>query len=206
MSNLRPTLPTAPSFRPHPLRNLPRRASPALVLASALLLAACGSAKHDTDNPDWAQSGMPPPPKTTQSDAEWQESAAPPPPAFDQNSLVPIEMPPYMTLKFGIDPKTITITPDGIVRYVVVASSKAGGTVNAFYDGVRCKTGEMKSYARYSGNAWELAKAPEWKRITDLNSRYTWAIATQGLCRDSAPRSTASEIVQYIRNPVREVQ
>ncbi len=149
---------------------------------------------------------MPPPPKTTQSDTEWQESVAPPPPAFDQNRLVPIEMPPYMTLKFGIDPQTIAITPDGIVRYVVVASSKSGGAVNAFYEGVRCKTGEAKSYARYSGNAWEPTKAPEWKRITDLNSRYTWAIATQGVCRDSAPRATVSEIVQYIRNPVREVQ
>jgi len=149
---------------------------------------------------------MPPPPKTTQQDDDWQETPVPPPPAFDQNRLVPIAMPPYMSLKFGIDPQTITITPDGIIRYVVVASSRDGNAVNAFYEGVRCKTGEMKSYARYGSKTWELVKAPEWKRIADLNSRYTLALATQGLCRDSAPRSTASEIVQYIRNPIREVQ
>ena len=139
-------------------------------------------------------------------DVDWQESAVPPPPAFSESRLLPIEMPPYMSLQFGLDPNTITITGDGIVRYVVVAHNRNGGAVNAFYEGVRCSTGEMKSYARYNSGAWQETKTAEWKRINDLNSRYTQALSSQGICRGNAPRASVGEMVQNIRNPIREVQ
>ena len=187
-----------PSFR--------RNAERILLLACFGILAGCASGNHDTDNPDWAQSGMPPPPKRSEADAEWEETVAPPPPAFSESRLLPIEMPPYMSLKFGIDPNTIAITRDGVVRYVVVAQNRSGGGVNAFYEGVRCSTGELKSYARYNNGAWQEITKQEWKRIDDLNSRYTRALSTQGICRGNAPRGSVGEMVQNIRNPIREVQ
>jgi hypothetical protein len=183
-----------------------RRAERALLLAGFAILAGCASGKHDTDNPDWAQAGMPPPPKRYETDKEWLETAAPPAPKFDAKRLVPITMPPYMSLKFGVDPETITITPNGIVRYVVVASNTGGGAVNAFYEGVRCSTSEAKTYARFSGGAWQDVERPEWKRFYDLNSRYTKALSEQGLCRGNAPRASVGEMLKNIRNPVREVQ
>jgi hypothetical protein len=200
MNLLFPTTRTAkrPSFR--------RNAERVLLLACFGILAGCASGKYDTDNPDWAQAGSAPPPKRSETDKEWEETTAPPPPAFSESRLLPIEMPPYMTLKFGIDPATITITPDGIVRYVVVASNRSGGAVNAFYEGVRCSTAEMKSYARYNSGAWQEVTKQEWKRIKDLNSRYTMALSSQGICRGNAPRSSVGEMVQNIRNPIREVQ
>lgn len=187
-----------PSFR--------RNAERILLLACFGILAGCASGKHDTDNADWAQSGMPPPPKRSEADTEWEETVAPPPPAFSESRLLPIEMPPYMSLKFGIDPNTIALTRDGIVRYVVVAQNRNGGGVNAFYEGVRCSTGEMKSYARYNNGTWQETKTPEWKRIDDLNSRYIRALSTQALCRGNAPRNSVGDMVQNLRNPVREVQ
>lgn len=183
-----------------------RNAERALLLACFGILAGCASGPHDTDNPDWAQAGMPPPPKRSEADTEWEETVAPPPPAFSESRLLPIEMPPYMSLKFGIDPGTIAITKDGIVRYVVVAHNRNGGGVNAFYEGVRCSTAEMKSYARYNNGAWQEITKQEWKRIDDLNSRYTRALSTQGICRGNAPRNSVGEMVQNIRNPIREVQ
>ncbi|WP_235507975.1 CNP1-like family protein [Variovorax sp. Root434] len=149
---------------------------------------------------------MPPPPKRYETDKEWEETATPPPPAFSESRLLPIEMPPYMSLKFGIDPNTIAITGDGIVRYVVVAHNRNGGAVNAFYEGVRCSTAEMKSYARYNNGAWQDVAKPEWKRLNDLNSSYTRALSRQALCRGNAPRASIGEMVQNIRNPIREVQ
>ena len=183
-----------------------RNAERALLLLCVAVLAGCASGNHNTDNPDWAQSGMPPPPKRTESDTEWAETTAPPPPAFSESRLLPIEMPPYMTLKFGVDPNTIAITPDGIVRYVVVAQNRNGGGANAFYEGVRCSTAEMKSYARYNNGTWQETKTPEWKRIDDLNSRYAKALSTQALCRGNAPRNSVGDMVRNLRNPVREVQ
>jgi hypothetical protein len=137
---------------------------------------------------------------------DWKETEAPPPPAFDQSRLVPIEMPPYMSLKFGVDPATITITGDGVVRYVVVASNREGGAINAFYEGVHCATEEFKSYARYANGAWQPVQGAEWKRIDDRNSRYTKELAAQGLCRGRAPRQSAGEMVRHIKNPIREVE
>lgn len=195
-----PLLPAAsrPSIR--------RSAERALLLACLALVGACSSGPRDTDNPDWAQSGMPPPPKRYESEGEWKETEAPPPPAFSTSRLEPISMPAYMSLKFGVDPATITITGDGIVRYVVVANSVRGDASNAFYEGVRCSTSEVKSYARFNGGKWELVEKPEWKSFRDLNSSYARQLAQQGLCRGNAPRRSVSEMLSNMRNPVREVQ
>ncbi|RYF72289.1 MAG: hypothetical protein EOO29_28600, partial [Comamonadaceae bacterium] len=125
---------------------------------------------------------------------EWKETDAPPPPAFEIRRLVPLEMPRYMSLRFGVDPTTISITGDGVVRYVVVAHRDNAETVNAFYEGVRCATGEYKTYARYSGSAWDAVDASEWKRIDDRNSIYTYQLARQALCGGRAPRATVGDM------------
>lgn len=135
---------------------------------------------------------------------DWQESPAPPPPAFDVDRLVPIGMPGYMTLEFGVDPATIVVTPDGVVRYVVVARNPAGGAVNAFYEGVRCATEQMKGYARSSGGGWEAVVDPQWKSFRAMNSSYTRALAQQALCRGGVPRSSVALMIGRLKNPVRE--
>jgi len=185
-----------------PLRKTPflRRASHALVLACLGALAACGTT-HDTDNPDWAQDGMPPPPKRTVQDREWQETEAPPPPAFDRKRLLALEMPPYMNLKFGVDPQTISLAGDGVVRYVIVAYREGSDALNAFYEGVRCSTEEVKTYARYSGGAWQPVDKPEWKRIGDMNSIYAKELAKQSLCRGHAPRLSVGDMVRELKQP-----
>ena len=180
-----PTLPTTLPRRP--IRPL-FRASRTLLLACALGGAALAHAQ------------------LFNKDSDWKETEVPPPPAFDQNKLVAIDMPPYMTLKFGIDPGTIKVSDDGVVRYVVVATHKEGGGFNAFYEGLRCATAEYKSYARFNNGSWDLTPAPEWKRLGDRNSTYTKALATQALCRGNAPRASVGEMVRYLRAPVREVE
>ncbi|RYF83684.1 MAG: hypothetical protein EOO29_02430 [Comamonadaceae bacterium] len=133
---------------------------------------------------------------------QWQEAEAPPPPDFDIRRLVPLEMPRYMSLRFGVDPKTMSVTGDGVVRYVVVAHREGGDTVNAFYEGVRCATDEYKTYARYSGNRWETVPTAEWKRIDDRNSIYTHQLAKQSLCSGGrAPRSTVADMIRELKRP-----
>jgi len=132
--------------------------------------------------------------------ADWKETEVPPPPAFDVKRLLPIEMPPYMSLKFGVDPATLAVTGDGVVRYVVVATG-SGGTVNAFYEGVRCATDEVKTYARFSGGAWQPVEWAEWKRINNMNSIYVKELAKQSLCRGHAPRASTRDMVREIKKP-----
>ncbi len=140
------------------------------------------------------------------SQDDWVESPVPPPPAFSTANLVPISMPRYMTLEFGVDPSTIVITGDGVVRYVVVARNPSGGAVNVFYEGVRCASAEVKVYARSSGREWEIASNPEWKPLRSVSSNYSKALAVQGLCGGAAPRASVSEIIRQLKRPVREIE
>jgi len=136
---------------------------------------------------------------------DWKESVAPPAPAFDINHLLPLELPVHLTLRYGVDPGTIAITGDGVVRYVVVASSPSGA-VNAFYEGVRCSTAEMKTYARSTGGEWSVVSTPTWKPIRDMISLHTEAVALQGLCRGRAPRASVKDIVLNFKQPLHEVE
>lgn len=134
-------------------------------------------------------------------DTDWKETDAPPPPSFNKDKLIPIEMPKYVSLRFGVDPATLTLTADGIVRYVVLAVN-AGGSINAMYEGIRCATGEVKTYARYTSNGqWSLVSEPEWKKLNDkLPSKHAMALASQGVCDGaSTGASSAAAIVRALK-------
>ena len=122
---------------------------------------------------------------------QWVEENAAPPPAFAKEGLIPIEMPSYVTLKVGVDPATVSVGTDGVVRYVVVMRNTSG-SVNAAYEGILCTKGEVKTYARAGASGeWVAIKQPEWRPLTDnLPSRHAYAISKQGGCegRTSAKR------------------
>lgn len=136
------------------------------------------------------------------TDPDWTESEAPPPPAFNQEQLLPITMPSYVSLQFGLDPATLRITPDGIIRYVVVARN-ASGSLNAMYEGIQCATWKVKTYARYATNGqWALVSNPKWQDLADkLPSKHAIALARQGLCENGLiAASSVASIVQALKS------
>jgi hypothetical protein len=97
----------------------------------------------------------------------------------------------------------LVITPDGIVRYVMVAKN-ASGSISAMYEGIRCSSGEVKTYARYSTSGrWSAVKDPQWQALNDNQpSRHALALARQGACDGRAmPASSVSDIVRALRSP-----
>lgn len=151
--------------------------------ALALALAACGvSAQLAADNPDW------------------QEAPVPPPPAFSPHKLIALDASPSSTLSFGIDPATLAIAKEGVVRYVVVASSRSGA-VNAMYEGIRCATGEVKVYARFNpGSGWNAVSDPAWKSLyAPSPSRHSLSIARGGVCKGNAPNQSVEHILRDLR-------
>ncbi|MCJ0765056.1 CNP1-like family protein [Variovorax terrae] len=155
-------------------------------LAPALLALAAGGAfaQLAADNPDW------------------RENDAPPPPAFELSRLVPFEVSASSSLAFGVDAGTIRIGGDGVVRYVVVARSKSGGATNTMYEGIRCATGEFKTYARYNeGSGWTPVSAPEWQSMYKaVRPRYALELARQGVCAENAPPPSVQHILRDLRN------
>jgi len=150
--------------------------------ALALAGAGCSFAQSPLDNPDWA------------------ESTAPAPPKFSADRLLTLDMPPFVSLTFGIDPDTIAITPDGIVRYVVVARSQSGATT-AFYEGILCARGEVKRYARsQSDGSWKLENSPAWRALNDNQpSRHAMVFARQGACDGATAASSVADIVRKMK-------
>jgi hypothetical protein len=133
---------------------------------------------------------------------DWKEVEAPPPAAVRTDGLIPIEMPSGISLRFAVDPASVSVGADGVVRYVVVASSRTG-TVNALYEGLRCNTAEVKVYARYNPDSgWVPARDAQWQPLHNRpNSRHSLVIARTGACVGQGPSGSASEIVRALRAP-----
>ena len=136
------------------------------------------------------------------ADPDWKELDAPPPPALRTTGLIPLEVP-GSSLRFGIDPASVAIGPDRVIRYVVVATSTSGA-VNGMYEGLRCNTGEVRIFARHNPDSgWVAATNSEWQPLQSLpNSRYSLLVARNGACLGHAPNDSAAQIVRDLRSGV----
>jgi len=137
----------------------------------------------------------------TPPDPDWKELQAPPPPVFEMSRLVPFDVSINSALQFGVDPATITIGKDGVVRYVIVARS-ASGAVNGLYEGMRCSTGEVRTYARYNASGgWNRSENNEWRSMWgNPATRHTFMFARQGGCSGNATPLSVQDIVRSLRN------
>jgi hypothetical protein len=154
-------------------------------LAAVLFLLAAGVAQAQLVDPD----------------PDAKESEAPPPPQWRTGGLIPLEMA-RSGLRYGVDPASVSVSADGVVRYVVVATG-SGGAVNGLYEGIRCRTGEVKTYARYlPGAGWTPASDAAWRALQEPQYRHSLAIARSGACLGEAPNRSASQIVQDLAAPV----
>jgi hypothetical protein len=131
---------------------------------------------------------------------DWKEGEVPPPPAFDVGKLLVFDVSTGSSLIYGVDPATLRIGNDGIVRYVMVATSRSGAR-NVLYEGIRCSSGEFKTYARYSAEeVWRPVDKPEWRSMFgNMPSRHAVQLARTGACSNSAPTSSVEEIVRRLK-------
>ena len=135
--------------------------------------------------------------------ADWKEIETPPPPAFDVKKLITFEVSPNSQLVYGVDPATLSISPkDGVVRYVMVASN-ASGARNVMYEGIRCTTGEFKTYARQSSDGkWTHVSNPEWRSLFEnMPSKHALRFARAGACDSAAPATSVNVLVSRLKNP-----
>jgi len=136
-------------------------------------------------------------------EVDWKESAVPPPPSFDVGKLVPFEVSANSSLVFGVDPAAIRISQsDGLVRYVVVATS-ASGARNVMYEGIRCGTGEFKTYGRYSPEGrWSMIDNAEWRSMFgNLPSKHALRFAQAGACDNAAVPISVNALIARLKNP-----
>lgn len=134
------------------------------------------------------------------------ESEEPTPPSFDVKHLLPIEVTRTSALSIGIDPATVTITPGGVVRYVVIATSPSGA-MNVMYEGIRCASAEYRVYARHHGErGWLPAQDREWKSLQgNTRAQHPLALARAGVCDGPTPGRSPADIVRTLRSPTNDI-
>jgi hypothetical protein len=132
---------------------------------------------------------------------DWKEGDVPPPPAFSVEKLLTFEVSRGSSLVYGVDPETLKIAEDGVLRYVVVATSSTGAR-NVMYEGIRCDTGEVKTYARYTpAGVWNKVPNAEWQSLHDnMPSKHALQFARAGACDNSARASSVREIVRRLKS------
>lgn len=137
------------------------------------------------------------------SDPDWKETEVPAPTALsmaDLARLVPFEVSGNSELRWAVDPVSIAISNDGLVRYVVVARSPSG-VVNAVYESINCGKAEFKIYARYNANGgWKSIEDPQWRSLHDkLPSKHTLMLARQGACSGTSAAQSSAAMVQALK-------
>ena len=169
-----------------------------LVAAAALCTALC------TALATWAQSApdfLPGTMGRPTVDPEWKEVEAPPPPALRTMDLVTVDVSGAGELRYGVDPQSVEVGKDRVVRYVLVASSRSGA-VNGIYEGVNCERGEFRVFARSTGQGWRETPS-EWKSLFEGGeARHALAVAKAGACRGRTPNGDAAQVVRDLRTPL----
>lgn len=117
------------------------------------------------------------------------------PPFPRQEDRLPFFVSAASDIRFFVDRPSIAVGADGVVRYTLIAVSPLG-VENVSFEGVRCKSGEHKTYAigRADGG-WSLREG-QWKRATQ---RWQQALRVEYFCPQDIPIATAAEGVDALR-------
>jgi hypothetical protein len=84
---------------------------------------------------------------------------------------------------------------------VIVASSASAR--NVMYEGIRCSTGEFKTYGRYSPDGkWNMVTNPEWQSMFGpVPSKHALRFARAGACDSAASAPSVNVLVSRLKNP-----
>lgn len=104
------------------------------------------------------------------------------------------------TLRFYIDPASLSVGTDAIVRFTVVVRGE-GTATNVSYEAIRCKTRERKVYAygRADGT-WSAVRAPQWTTMSGANTDgYRFVLYENYFCPSRQIIASAREGVEALR-------
>jgi hypothetical protein len=159
---------------------------PAFLVLAGAASSACAQSRFEEDFDD--------------ADKPWQEIAAQLPAAPQPDNLMPFYVSATATLQFAIDPKSLNVGPDGVVRYTLVATSTSGAR-NVQYEGIRCATFEKKLYAiGHPDGSWARSRRDQWEKIVQNAANRQHAILAQDyFCEGRVVAGNAEKILERIR-------
>ena len=161
----------------------------ALPVVFALSLAACGA--REPIKSDWERQNED---KLSRDQAETEVVTQFP--AFPQKAnLLEFSVGGVGEFGFFVDQTSLSVTSDGVVRYVLVARSPSG-VENVSYEGLRCASVEFRRYAFGRPDAtWHASPGP-WQ---SLSRRWHQVLHRDYFCLQNVPLPSAAEGVQALQ-------
>lgn len=132
---------------------------------------------------------------------EWVELEVNPPAFPKAAGLVELQAGGLGGNRFLIDPDSLSIGADGVVRYTLVVRSPAGAE-NVSFEGIHCKTREQKYYAFGQRNgSWAKARESQWRFIEarEVNRHHAVLYADILCTQGKLPPRAVRDIVQRLR-------
>jgi hypothetical protein len=166
--------------------------------AAGILLAGCSSTNSSTPTPNKDADftyllDMP---------SNWTENKVDTlPPLPQPDDLLQFNVSQNTPLQFSLDPKSLTVGSDGVVRYTVVVTSPSGAR-NVNYEGIRCDNYTWRLYAGLNSdhNGWDRTVENDWQRIEngELNA-YHAALYQDYFCANRLPSGPAATIINNVK-------
>lgn len=165
-----------------------------MLLALGLLPVAAqqhqGMQPGNTGKSDW---------ETEQEKRDWREADVPPPPPAGSGEMLAFFVSAASDYRFFIDSASLALGRDGVVRYTLIVRSPLG-VESVTYEGIRCATREVKTYA-YGGadRSWSV-RPGAWRRI-EARSVQRWhdALWREFFCPRGIAIDSAAEGIDALK-------
>jgi hypothetical protein len=134
----------------------------------------------------------------------WVELAAQLPPYPAAENLLEFTVSSATRNRHFVDPASISVGADQVVRYTVVVDA-SGGARNVSFEGMRCATGERRLYAygRPDGS-WARARNAGWEPIKFRSLlSYHKALYEDHFCPDGINVRSAADAVRSLKRGAR---
>jgi hypothetical protein len=159
----------------------------------ALALFGCAAAAHAQaydEKTEWEKQ---------QEARDWKEGEFTLPAVPTGKGLLEFFVSSASSFKFFVDPQSLSVSADGIVRYAMVARSAAGVETVSF-EGIRCENETYRVYAFVSGSVWRPSDA-DWRPIepTGVQQRWHNVLRSEFFCPKRIPIRTAAEGIDALR-------
>jgi CNP1-like family len=133
-----------------------------------------------------------------QDQRNWKEVELKLPAYPGDKGLIELQVQGTNNFRFYVDPESLAVGPDGVVRYTFVARSPSG-YANVSYEGIRCATAEYKTFAFGNDGRW-AAKDSEWRPIESKGTNsWHFELRRSYFCPDRRGIQTAAEGVNALR-------
>jgi hypothetical protein len=118
--------------------------------------------------------------------------------------LIPFSVNGSSEFRFAVDPKSISVGDDNVVRFTVVITSKGGGR-NVNYEGIRCDSFERRLYATLpkGATAWVPNRGEDrdtWRRMnTGSRNAYSATLVTDYFCEGRTVAGKPDKLIRDLK-------